>query len=614
MNKARISLLILVLAALFSYGCTNQAVDNTAHAEVTVSETSGSKTSSPETPDIKTSSTTEPVIDNNSRPKPEQKLEYPIRPFDADTLYDLLVGELAGIRNNFGTAQKKYLAQARLTRDPGVVARAAQISAYMENRPAVLELSQLWVEVEPNSLDAHSLYSMSLGQHGRYDEALKHAEFALERGQNEPLMSLVVSANRANKEQRTTLLKQYQKLEARVPDNTFLQLTKAMLQRQQGLYSDGLNTVNRLLSQDSTMQSAIMLKAQLLFQLGKKTEASAFLEQSLANAPNNKRMRLQYARLLAESDLEGAHNQLAILSTQYPNDSELMYSLALAKKGLKKNSEAIELFTQLTKYPRTSYSAHFELGILAEQNDNIEAVLTHYRQVRSGPKFLPAAVRLSRFMADHGQLDDARLYLQKLHLENPKQAASLYQIESELLAEQKLLGEAYDVLSNAIRHEPNNIQLLYMRSLLSEKQKDFARSEQDLRAILTQDANNAMALNALGYTLTIHTNRYKEAEQLILRALELNPGDPATTDSLGWVCYRLGKHDEAIKHLRNALSMLPDPEVAAHLGEVLWVTGEHDEAITIWQKILDNDPDNSIIRETMERLTNNSNNNSKNAE
>ncbi|MDO7653962.1 MAG: hypothetical protein MUQ57_04585, partial [Porticoccus sp.] len=57
-------------------------------------------------------------------------------------------------------------------------------------------------------------------------------------------------------------------------------------------------------------------------------------------------------------------------------------------------------------------------------------------------------------------------------------------------------------------------------------------------------------------------------------------------------------------------SMLPDPEVAAHLGEVLWVTGERDEAITIWQEVLSNDPDNSIIRETMERLgvsNNNSN-------
>ena len=102
----------------------------------------------------------------------------------------------------------------------------------------------------------------------------------------------------------------------------------------------------------------------------------------------------------------------------------------------------------------------------------------------------------------------------------------------------------------------------------------------------------------------MHTDRYEEAHKLILRALELNPGDPATIDSLGWVSYRLGKYDEAIKYLRDALSKLPDPEVAAHLGEVLWVTGQHDEAMSIWKKVLANDPDNSTILETMERLTN----------
>ena len=276
----------------------------------------------------------------------------------------------------------------------------------------------------------------------------------------------------------------------------------------------------------------------------------------------------------------------------------------IVEEGHILNDETVELFTQLTRYPRTVYAAHYELGLLAEENNDIEAVLVHYRQVRSGPKFLPAAVRLSRFMTDHDQLDDARLYLQKLRLDHPQQASALYQIESELLAEQQLLREAYDMLSKAILREPNNIQLLYTRSLLSERQNDFARSEQDLRAILQQDANNAMALNALGYTLTVHTDRYEEAHKLILRALELNPGDPATIDSLGWVSYRLGKYDEAIKYLRDALSKLPDPEVAAHLGEVLWVTGQHDEAMSIWKKVLANDPDNSTILETMERLTN----------
>ena len=138
------------------------------------------------------------------------------------------------------------------------------------------------------------------------------------------------------------------------------------------------------------------------YQSGKKSEAAAFLEQSLVNAPNNKRMRLQYARFLAEDDLQGAHQQLSILSQQYPNDPELIYSLALASKGLKRHDEAVELFTQLTRYPRTVYAAHFELGVLAEQQNDTEAVSVHYRYLevpicriwQFGTSFVPACVQI----------------------------------------------------------------------------------------------------------------------------------------------------------------------------------------------------------------------------
>ena len=65
--------------------------------------------------------------------------------------------------------------------------------------------------------------------------------------------------------------------------------------------------------------------------------------------------------------------------------------------------------------------------------------------------------------------------------------------------------------------------------------------EEDLRSILAQDPDHAATLNALGYTLTNHTDRYEEAADLIERALVLSPGDPAILDSLGWVYYKLGQ-------------------------------------------------------------------------
>jgi tetratricopeptide (TPR) repeat protein len=80
------------------------------------------------------------------------------------------------------------------------------------------------------------------------------------------------------------------------------------------------------------------------------------------------------------------------------------------------------------------------------------------------------------------------------------------------------------------------------------------------------------------------------------------PDDPAIIDSYGWINYRLGNYEEAIRLLRNALSRFNDGEIAAHLGEVLWVSGNREEAKIVWQKALKKSPDDSLLQEIMDRF------------
>ncbi|MCY1417163.1 putative PEP-CTERM system TPR-repeat lipoprotein [compost metagenome] len=139
--------------------------------------------------------------------------------------------------------------------------------------------------------------------------------------------------------------------------------------------------------------------------------------------------------------------------------------------------------------------------------------------------------------------------------------------------------------------------------MLAEKRNDLAQMEKDLRAIIAREPDNAMALNALGYTLSDRTTRYAEAKSLIEQAHKINPEDPAVLDSLGWVNYRMGNLDEAERLLRQALERFPDHEVAAHLGEVLWAQGKQREARKVWSNALKDQPDSPILRSTVLRLT-----------
>jgi len=68
------------------------------------------------------------------------------------------------------------------------------------------------------------------------------------------------------------------------------------------------------------------------------------------------------------------------------------------------------------------------------------------------------------------------------------------------------------------------------------------------------------------------------------------------------VQYRMGNHAVALGYLRRAYATLKDGEVAAHLGEVLWVTGEREEAQRVWQEGEQKDPENAVLRATIQRF------------
>ena len=138
--------------------------------------------------------------------------------------------------------------------------------------------------------------------------------------------------------------------------------------------------------------------------------------------------------------------------------------------------------------------------------------------------------------------------------------------------------------------------------MVAERQDNFALAERDLRALIAQDNNNAIALNALGYTMILHTDRLEEAHQLIKKAYLLNPGDPATIDSMGWVLFRMGEPEQALTYLKKAMSIMPDPEIAAHLGEVQWSLGDSDSAMQTWNQGLQQVEDHKTIVTTMRRL------------
>ena len=73
-------------------------------------------------------------------------------------------------------------------------------------------------------------------------------------------------------------------------------------------------------------------------------------------------------------------------------------------------------------------------------------------------------------------------------------------------------------------------------------------------------------------------------------------------DSLGWVNFRLGNNELALKQLQDAFRIKPEADIAAHLGEVLWTLKRPIEAEEAWRQGELIDANNATLRDTLKRL------------
>ncbi len=327
------------------------------------------------------------------------------------------------------------------------------------------------------------------------------------------------------------------------------------------------------------------------------------LSDALERRPEASEIRLAYARALVDAKrYDDARDQFERLAEENPDDHDVQYALGLLLVQTNRLDDAAERFRLLVHTRERREAAWFYLGQIAETQRKPDEALDAYRRVDRGEHRLNAQIRVAVLLAEQGDVDRARAHLHGLRGNNNQEVVRLYRAEAEILVRRDMLDDAMGVYGDAIEQFPTNTDLLYARAMLAEKLDRLDILEQDLRDILSREPNNADALNALGYTLADRTDRLDEAYELIERAFNLKPDDHYVVDSMGWVLYRLGRYQEALKHLRKAFELSPDAEVAAHLGEVLWVMGNQDEAREVWETALKETPDDKRLLDVKKRF------------
>lgn len=530
-----------------------------------------------------------------------QKKEYPTRPFETDTLYNLLVAEVAGHRSQYDLALENYLAEARNTQDPWVAARAARIAQYLNDTEAAAEAAEIWREQDQENIHAHVAAATNWLKQHKIVEAMSAINDALEISPAISLEQVYLSGKELPEDKQTLLINELDQLIVKYPKHDRLIFTKALLLDDYNKLPEALEAMNELAEITELTPPHYIMIAKVYAKMERPQESRDTLKDGWNAHLGDKTLGLLYSQtLIDEGKPDQARDILTQLRKSHPSDHEILITSAMLEAELGNNAEAKALFTEATKGPQRDSAWHF-LGRIYEQEQQLDKAINAYENVTGGQNYISSLTRAITLTQETKDLKSAREYARTLHSMHPQEAPRLIQIEAELVKESGDLASAKTLYDEALTLEPQDSNLLYGRAMLAEQMNNLEAMEKDLRTIIQQNPKNSIALNALGYTLADRTDRLDEALKLIEKAFILNPNDPAVIDSLGWVHYKKGNLKEAEALLTKAFSLFPDQEVAAHLGEVLWVQNKKNDAIKVWVAGLKQDPNGKILLKTLKK-------------
>ena len=167
----------------------------------------------------------------------------------------------------------------------------------------------------------------------------------------------------------------------------------------------------------------------------------------------------------------------------------------------------------------------------------------------------------------------------------------------KILLHQELsnFSDIVNLASVGLKEDPANNRLLYSRAIAYEKLGKIDQMTADFQKMINSNPYDSIALNALGYSLSLHTNELDYAEKLIRRAIKIDPGNAAIIDSLAWVLYKKGYFKEAIKFSSLAYKKDKDPEIVEHHYFILIKNNKLIEAQQVISESIKRDPNNKSL-------------------
>lgn len=516
----------------------------------------------------------------------------------------MIEGENALQAGDYLKAATEFRMAAELSDNPDVARQATQIGIRLGFPDQALLAAIRWLELEPDSDEPKVLYAQLQLRLGNIDAAKRAIEKIIETGDGKAdrrLMTLLPVLTEEDPENADKLMRA---LARPYKNSPFANYATAVMALQAGDSEYALEKAERASELEPEWLKPKLVYGRALLLAGRLHAAIEYTAKIIADHPGadadaRMELALMYMSAGRDDDALGQVNQIMLEQPGRTDALRLMAIINFRKNNL---DAARNDFEDLLNSGDYTMDALYYLARIADFRGEPERAVRLYRQVRDGQHAVTAQRRASAIMAI--QLDEPDEALHQLEVfgeRHPGFAVDMVLARAQLLSALGRFDDALEYYNKARSFRPDDEATSLGRAELLLRMGRVDESIRAYREAVKRWPDSALSLNALGYTLADRTDKYREAERLIRKALRYNPTSPAIIDSLGWVLYKRGEYEEALTHLELAYSRFPDHEVAAHLVDVLVELDREDDALGILLAAEERNPNSELLREVRQR-------------
>jgi tetratricopeptide (TPR) repeat protein len=506
-------------------------------------------------------------------------------------------------RNELPEAARAYRLAAEASEDEAVAEQAAGMAFEHSQFNEALLAAQRWLVLNPTSEQARRHAGVAALELHRLDEAEAHFAPLIESGYISPAAGfLALLPALTGHGSAPDLTELYRRLVARHPD---------VAEGHYALAAAALRSENFALAEQSARRAteiapywvpAKMMLARALIASGEE-DAGLSMARDLVLAPDSETaVQMEYALLLAgvgrDEEARAILTPYATGSRVFPGAVRGLGVLELQQGNL---DAAASRFEDLLSTGAQAYEALYFLGAVADRRADTEGAMRYYSRVAGGDFALQAQGRVARIKAEKSGLDAGLEHLEEFARGHPQRGPDVVATRAGLASGMDDPERALAILDAGLAQYPDSVDLRMARVFAYERMGKADAAIRDLRGLLADRPGDAVVQNALGYTLADRNRQLDEAAALVGAAFVQMPDSAAVLDSMGWVAFRQGRLQEAVRYLERARDLGDDAEIDLHLGEAQWALGDKEAARKTWQQALERRPNDTRLKERLEK-------------